>query len=201
MSRYDKIRLVPFSERLPFATGPEWLTNIALFLAANRAVQPLHAGTFDDYRPFVLNYSPSSTTQSQARFVTPICLENIDPVMSAQMVRDPATGRKRADFFANLSNDGWFHNQEKYQHWQLLTFRCIENRVPMARCSNTGISGFIDSCGRVMQTTAVDQPASTVGRLALDERETFYMAHPDVFPIACVFLVAIAIMARCRRSP
>jgi apolipoprotein N-acyltransferase len=66
----------------------------------------------------------------------------------------------------------------------------------MARCSNTGISGFIDSCGRATQSTALDQPATAVGRLALDERETFYMAHPDVFPIACVFVVAIATMAQ-----
>jgi apolipoprotein N-acyltransferase len=196
VGRYDKIQLVPFSERLPFASGPVWLTNVALFLAANRAVQPLHAGTFDRYRPFVLNYSPSTTTQSEARVATPICLENIDPIMSARMIRDPTTGRKRADFFANLSNDGWFHDQEKYQHWQLLTFRCIENRVPMARCSNTGISGFIDSCGRVAQVAALDQSATTVSRLTLDDRESFYMAHPDVFPFACVFVVAIVLMAR-----
>jgi apolipoprotein N-acyltransferase len=78
----------------------------------------------------------------------------------------------------------------------LLTFRCIENRIPMARCSNTGISGFIDSCGRATHSTALDQPATAVGRLALDERETFYMAHPDVFPIASVFVIAIAILVR-----
>ena len=196
LARYDKIHPVPFSERLPFANGPEWLTNIALFLAANRAVQPLHPGTFDNFRPFVLNYSPTPTTQSQVPFVTPICLENIDPVMSARMVRDPATGRKRADFFANLSNDGWFHDQEKYQHWQLLTFRCIENRIPMARCSNTGISGFIDSCGRVVQSTPLDQSTTVVGRIGLDERATLYMSYPDVFPITCVILVAIAALAR-----
>jgi apolipoprotein N-acyltransferase len=116
--------------------------------------------------------------------------------MTARMIRDPTTGRKRAEFLANLSNDGWFHDQEKFQHWQLLAFRCIENRVPMARSSNTGISGFIDSCGRVLQTTAVDQPSTTVSRLMLDDRESFYMAHPDDFPIGCAILVAVAILAR-----
>jgi apolipoprotein N-acyltransferase len=196
VGRYDKIQLVPFSERLPFASGPEWLTNCALFLAANRAVQPLHAGTFDHFQPFVLNYSASPSTQSQVRVATPICLENIDPIMSARMVRDPTSGRKRVDFFANLSNDGWFHDQEKFQHWQLLTFRCIENRVPMARCSNTGISGFIDSCGRATQSTALDQPATAFGGLSLDDRESFYLNHPDIFPIACVFAIAIATIAQ-----
>ncbi len=204
VARYDKIQLVPFSERLPFATGPRWLTDAVLFLAANRAVQPLHAGAFGDLRPFLLSYLPASTdsvaassAQTQAKFVTPICLENIDPVMSVRMIRDPTTGHKRAEFFANLSNDGWFHAQEKYQHLQLLVFRCIENRVPMARSSNTGISGFIDSCGRIVQTTALNQPDVAIDRLKLDDRESFYMSFPDVFPIACVILVAIATLARC----
>src|SRR4029079_17962744 len=142
--------------------------NAVLSLAASRATAPLHAGSFDGFQAFLLSYTPPAAPQREARFVTPICLENVDPTMSRQLIRDPATGRKRADFFANLSNDGWFHDQEKAQHWQLLAFRCIENRVPMARSSNTGISGFIDSCGRVLQTTPVDQPASISGRLALD---------------------------------
>jgi apolipoprotein N-acyltransferase len=196
VSRYDKIQLVPFSERLPFSAGPAWLTTIAISLAANRAVQPLHAGSFEDFQPFSLSYSMPPNGAAQANFVTPICLENIDPIMSSRMIRDPTTGRKRAEFFANLSNDGWFHDQEKFQHWQLLVFRCIENRVPMARSSNTGISGFIDSCGRVLQTTAVDQPAAAFGRLMFDDRESFYMAHPDVFPIGCAIVVAVAILAR-----
>jgi apolipoprotein N-acyltransferase len=193
VGRYDKIQLAPFSERLPFATGPAWLTNVALFLAASRAVQPLHPGTFADTQPFARKHAPSSDLSLEAPFVAPICLENVDPVMCARLLRDPATGHKRAQFFANLSNDGWFHKQEKYQHWQLLTFRCIENRVPMARSSNTGISGFIDSCGRVVQSTSPDQTATMVSFVWVDGRESFYMSHPDVFPIVCLILVTITV--------
>ena len=196
VSRYDKIRLVPFSERLPFSTGPAWLSRISLLLAANRAVQPLHPGTFADLQPFSLSYSTGANQQAQATFVTPICLENVDPVMSSRLARDPVTGAKRADFFANLSNDGWFHAQERHQHWQLLAFRCIENRLPMARSSNTGISGIIDSCGRVLTATRVDQPAVATGRLNLDDRQTIYMSHPSAFPLACAFLTATALLIR-----
>ena len=35
----------------------------------------------------------------------------------------------------------------------------------------------VDSSGRVLQTTTVDQPASIRGRLMLDERETFLVLH------------------------
>lgn len=202
--RYDKIRLVPYSERLPFASGPGWLTDIALFLAASRAVQPLCPGNFDSFHPFILTYAESSTeppafaksvgrvaVRTQAKFVTPICLENIDPLMCARMVRDPITGQKRADFFANLSNDGWFHDQEKYQHLQLLVFRCIENRTPIARSSNTGISAFIDSCGRVREIIGPNLTGFAVSRVDLDSRSTFYTNYGDVFPIACLIVVAL----------
>jgi apolipoprotein N-acyltransferase len=196
VARYDKIRLVPYSERLPFATGPRWLTNAMLFLAASRAMAPLHPGNFDDFQPFVLSYSPRSSVQREARFVTPICLENADPAMSRCLIRDPTTGRKRADFFANLSNDGWFHDQEKSQHLQLLVFRCIENRVPLARSSNTGISAFIDSCGRVQETIESNTVGSASRRINLDSRETFYTRYGDVFPIGCLVLVGFACAAR-----
>jgi apolipoprotein N-acyltransferase len=192
VSRYDKIRLVPFSERLPFANGPGWLSQIALSLAASRAAQPLQAGTLNDFRPFQLSWS-GPAGQSQTKFIAPVCLENIDPVLIAEMMRDPTTRFKQAEFIANLSNDGWFNNQEKYQHLQLLVWRCIENRVPMARSSNTGISAFIDSTGRVEQTVPVDTNGFVARRINLDSRITFYTRHGDVFAMTCLALVGIAV--------
>jgi apolipoprotein N-acyltransferase len=123
-------------------------------------------------------------------------LENIDPATIAQMMRDPDSGRKRADFFANVSNDGWFAAQEKYQHLQTAVFRCIENRVPMVRSSNTGISGFVDSCGRVQNTVAPNSEGFAVQSIEFDDRNTFYTCYGDVFPLACVALVAAAIVCR-----
>src|SRR6185295_18223693 len=98
--------------------------------------------------------APSSSPA--VSFIAPICLENIDPAIIRQMIWRPATPGKRADFIANLSNDGVFSDQERYQHLQSTIFRCIENRVPMVRCSNTGISAFIDSNGRVQETVAAN---------------------------------------------
>ncbi len=204
LSRYDKIYLARFSERAPLTIGPEWLRRIATFISATRAIQPMFAGSLNELRPFRLKWrgprvdAVGSTTElaNDTPFISPICLENIDPAVMAQMVRGSSPNGKQADFVANISNDGWFATQEKYQHLQTTVFRCIENRVPMVRCSNTGISAFIDSTGRVLETVGPHSGGTTVRRIELDSRHTFYTHYGDVFPITCVILAAGALLLR-----
>jgi apolipoprotein N-acyltransferase len=138
--------------------------------------------------------SPSGS-QTAVRFISPICLENIDPAIVVQMIRDSSASGKQADFIANISNDGWFAVQERHQHLQTTVFRCIENRVPMVRCSNTGISAFIDSSGRVLESMGPDTSGFAVRQLELDGRHTFYTRHGDVFAYACLAISACAIAA------
>src|SRR3954447_16573739 len=192
LTRYDKIHLVRFSERLPLASGPEWLRHFATFVAAARAIQPMHAGRMEDLRPFQLNWGDTS----RARFISPICLENIDPEIVRQMVRGDSASNKQADFIANISNDGWFATQERYQHLQISVFRCIENRLAMVRSSNTGVSAFVDSTGRVRDFIAADKAGAAVMRIGLDDRRTFYTRYGDVFPVTCVGFAAAALVVQ-----
>ncbi|MEZ6190865.1 MAG: nitrilase-related carbon-nitrogen hydrolase [Phycisphaerales bacterium] len=93
--------------------------------------------------------------------VTPICYE--DAVTRAVRPAGlPSNGTKRADLIVNLTNSAWYpgHKQQP-QHLQIASLRCIENRVPMARSVNGGISGFIDSLGRI--TSVVEVGAAAVG--------------------------------------
>lgn len=191
LARYDKVFLARFSERAPLTIGPEWLRRFAAFISAPRSVQPMFAGELRELRPFQLN---APDAKSPTRFITPICLENIDPAIMAQLVRGSSAGGKQADFVANISNDGWFSAQEKHQHLQTTIFRCIENRVPMVRCSNTGISAFIDSTGRVEPVIGASQSGVTVAQIELDGRRTFYTRHGDVFAMACVAFAAAAVV-------
>ena len=51
----------------------------------------------------------------------------------------------------NITNDGWFkETTAPYQHLAASVFRAVENRLPLARSANTGVSCFIDSRGRVI---------------------------------------------------
>jgi len=76
------------------------------------------------------------------------------------------------------------------QHIQLASFRCIENRIPVARSVNTGISGFIDSNGHMHDLLAARTEGTSVARLSLDRRVTFYTRFGDLFAGGCVLVSA-----------
>jgi apolipoprotein N-acyltransferase len=196
-TRYDKIHLVPFGEFIPYDNipavhsllmklGPSGYQNYVLTPGGTSAV-------------FDLNEANSSR---YFRFATPICFEDLVGPLVADMVRG-AEGAKRADFLVNLTNDGWFMASEMPQHLQAAVFRSIENRVPTARCVNTGVSGFIDSVGRVHDTVAANTEGWSVAQLQLDPRVTFYTRHEDLFVEICAaasaLLIAVAIFTDKKR--
>jgi apolipoprotein N-acyltransferase len=155
------------------------------------------AGAFDELRVFDL---PTRESKSQWRFVTPICFEDIDGRLVSAMFRPTknSPGVKRADVIINISNDGWFKGNMRRQHFQNAIFRSIENRVPTARADNTGISGFIDSVGRVDWGSLMIENTSgeRIATLGLDSRLTFYTRFGDVFGAACFVLSIAAWMSR-----
>ncbi len=67
--------------------------------------------------------------------------------MFADFVSQFCEGR---DFLVNITNDGWFYGQpQASQHIGIMVLRAIENRISIARCANTGISGYVDYVGRL----------------------------------------------------
>ncbi len=208
--RYDKTALALYSERMPFAGAPAWVQRLLMRLAASVAAQPLTPGDPDALTVFRLEAgeAPGRTADVAAagsyRFVTPICLENIHPPLISRMIVD-SDGHKRADFIVNHSNDGWFNDVERAQHLQAVRLRSIENRVPMARSSNTGISGFIDSCGRIVAELPAQTSGTLTRRLEIDRRVAWYSLYGDVFGKGCLAVVLVLMAARlvgwivCRR--
>jgi apolipoprotein N-acyltransferase len=154
--RYDKIHLVPWGEFIPFKHSIPWLHQIFLSLSPYQYDYTLTPGTIGDIKIFELSEPVSATVR---RFVVPICFEDIDAGLVAKMLRPVPGGnqQKRADFLVNITNDGWFKANQQPQHFQVAVFRCIENRVSMARSVNTGISGFIDPLGRVDASKLIPQ--------------------------------------------
>ncbi len=179
--RYDKIELVPFAETMPFAGAPLWLRSMLMQLAAPSARLPDTRGD-----PAALTVFELPGTG--ARFVTPICFENVDAPFIARMLRSPTGAGKRADFIVNLTNDGWFDDREHAQHLQAIAFRAIENRIPIARVSNTGISAFVDSAGRLTASLAPGIEGTLTQSIVLDRRDTLYTRWADAFAITCAIV-------------
>ena len=123
------------------------------------------------------------------RFITPICFEDIDAGLVAKMLRGDS--QKRADLLVNLTNDGWFKGAQNAQHLQAAIFRSIENRVPLVRGVNTGISAFIDSYGRVTDKIAARTEGTAVATVWLDSRYTLYTRLGDWFAWLCAIATAI----------
>lgn len=210
--RYSKMHLVPMGEYIP---GPQWLRE--LFLE--------HMSPYDyDYTvmpgegrvvfelPLPEVESPDEPAVSQpapVRFATPICYEDVVSEQCRRMVY-AGDGTKRADLLVNLTNDGWYAGSHQgFQHVQLAALRCIENRVPMARSVNTGVSGLIDSAGRVgplvSEKGVYQEVAGYVNVVAvLDERSTLYGRVREVFPVglcavASVLLLGVFVPGTSRR--
>ena len=152
---YDKIHRVPFGEYIPWVESVPAMKRLFI-----KYLSPYEVRLHDPPRSTldVVRYrSPPSTSSAladaastgSAYFATPICFEDAVARVTRRMVYG-TNSHKRADMLVNLTNDGWYAGSHQGpQHFQIAVFRCIETRTPMARSVNTGISGFIDSAGRV----------------------------------------------------
>ena len=200
---YDKAHLVPFGEYVPFKQSLPWLYGLLHGFTPYDYDYSLTPGAHDQ-KPFVLKYDGK-----EARFQVPICYEDAMPYRVREMVRsdDPARA-KAVDFLVNISNDGWFNGSvELDQHLALCAFRAVENRVPIVRSVNTGISAIIDPEGRIEAVVEKEGrrryiAGEIVGRLTLDDRAAPYTQIGDAFALSClaaaVALSAATIVARRR---
>jgi len=79
-----------------------------------------------------------------------------------------------------ITNDGWWKNTNGYkQHFSHASLRAIETRRPVIRSANTGISGFIDFRGKVVQKTKWWTSAVLRGDFCCESRITPYVRYGD----------------------
>ncbi|MDR1361879.1 MAG: apolipoprotein N-acyltransferase [Holosporaceae bacterium] len=124
---YDKRRLVPFGEYVPFRGFiPSAFQSIASSI-----------GDFD------LGESPKILAINGLNFLLNICYEAAFPENFF-----PENG-PLPDAIINVTNDAWFgYTSEPYQHLLIVRCRSIETGLPLMRCANYGISAVFDGCGR-----------------------------------------------------
>ena len=142
--RYDKFFLTPFGETMPYISAWPWLERLLLKHWRGRNLS-FELDSNPDINVLELQWQPDAGGVSVARLATPICFEDTVARLCRRMAYQ--NGGKRIDAFVNISNDGWFNSSvaDRKLHAQIARFRCIENRVPMVRCVNTGMSIWVDS--------------------------------------------------------
>jgi len=175
---YDKIQLVPFGEYVPYA-------RVLFFV--NRIVEAI--GTV------VPGLTPTVFDLPTARFGVLICYEDVFPALTRRFVNGGA------DFLVNITNDAWYgRTSAPYQHLAQVTFRAIENRVPLVRSANTGISAFIDPDGRIRWQGPLYETAWHVDEVSWPGVRTFYTRFGDVFAWACALVTLAAVGWGTRRG-
>jgi apolipoprotein N-acyltransferase len=105
-----------------------------------------------------------------------------------------------AQVLVNVTNDGWFmRSHAAEQHLANAVFRAVENRRPLIRAANTGVTCFIDERGAVTNALrgADGTPFVTgvlTGRVAVPRSPalTFYTRHGELFSQLCAGLTLIA---------
>ncbi|MCX8069129.1 MAG: apolipoprotein N-acyltransferase, partial [Thermodesulfovibrionales bacterium] len=174
---YDKMHLVPFGEYVP-------LRKILFF------VNKLTYG-IGDYTP---GESYLKAITAFGTFGTVICYEIIFP----ELVRNFFI-KNGAVFLVNITNDAWFgQTSGPYQHFSMAVFRAIENRKPIVRVANTGISGYIDSKGRVVSKTSLFVKTYAIYEIETNKTTTLYTKNGDLF-IYFAFVLSIILLLRKNR--
>ena len=171
---YHKLHLVPFGEYVPLRKilpFLKWLTPIGDSFERGREFTVFQAG--------------------EMRFGAVICFEDTVPDLFRGFVR------RNVDFMVNVTNDAWFKTSPAAEmHLANAVFRAVENRRPLVRATNNGITCVVNEHGSVSPTARL--APFTHGMLACElsvPREsglTFYTEHGDWAVGICVVVVGLA---------
>jgi len=163
---YHKLHLVPFGEYVPLLETFPWLIRLTPYRGTR-----LH---FLDH-----GAKPAWFELGPYRLATAICFEDTLPQLVRQFFAESPDG-KQPDLLVNISNDGWFKTTSEHEmHLAVSVFRCIENRVPMARAVNTGVSAMIDGNGRVVASLEKLKAQVLTATTPLDDRVSLYSQWGD----------------------
>jgi apolipoprotein N-acyltransferase len=128
--QYNKFKLVPFGEFIPFE-------NFINFLGLKKITQG--QGSFSKGEINQL------FTNEDLKLLPLICYEIIFP----EIVKE----NKLSNLIINISQDAWFGDSiGPYQHFSKAIFRAIENNSFLVRSANKGITAIIDNKGVVKKT-------------------------------------------------
>ncbi len=191
VGRYRKRQLVAFGEFVPLESWlpfMKWLT-------------PIGSGFSAGLRPEVFEVG-----EPPLKVGPLICFEDVFAPVCREAALDDV------DVLVNFTNLGWFGDgAAQWQHAAAAAFRAVENRRPIIRATNNGLTCWIDSFGRVRQVLrdgsgGIYGAGFLIAEVGIDpvslRAPTFYRKHGEVFGWGCVAVSAawVAAVLRRRRS-
>jgi apolipoprotein N-acyltransferase len=174
---YDKVRLVPFGENLPFYEFlPEFIREIEL-----------GQGNYSRGRGFY------PISYGNLKIGVMICYESIFSGIGKRLIDNGA------NVLAVITSDGWFGKSlGPVEHFYLGIPRAVETGRYLIRSAKTGISAIIDPEGRVVESLELYTRGSIVGSVKLYEHKTPFVSFGFLFPYLCPILSLIIWILRKR---
>ncbi len=164
---YDKKKLVPFGEYIPYERQLETLgLNNFIFMGS------MISGK--EQQDFVDNFLPL------------ICYESVFPNFVRKSLK------KETELIVNISNDAWFgEGVGPQQHFTHSRFRSVENGISLIRSANKGVSALVNPIGKVEHVIKSNQIAYLDVKVPKKLSQTTYTKYGDsiVYFLIVIFLV------------
>ena len=173
---YDKVKLVPFGEFIPFEGITGNLFDILGLQLTNTLpgehTKPINAGNI--------------------RISASICYEIAFP----ELIRKTAS---ESNLIVTISNDTWFRSSYgPIQHLEIAQNRALEHKKTLLRSTNSGISAFISKNGEIIENQGYFEEKLLKKEINLYKGKTFYAKYGNLplFIIISVIFLYIVIKKR-----
>ena len=173
---YDKVKLVPFGEFIPFENIAGKFFDILGLKLTNtvpgKLINSISSGN--------ISISPS------------ICYEIAFP----ELIRKTAS---ESNLLVTVSNDTWFGSSYgPIQHLEIAQNRALEHKKAILRSTNTGISAFISNNGKILEKQGYFEDKILRTEVNLYEGKTFYAKYGNLplYLILSVIFIIILILKR-----
>lgn len=180
---YQKIHLVPFGEYLPLR---------AVF--QRTPVGQLVPGDFTPGREYTLLDLGTPPLKIGAL----VCFEDTLGDLTRHFAQ------AGAHVLVNITNDGWFaQSPAAEQHLANAALRAVENRRPLIRCGNTGVTGAVSPLGRIDRWLPPFKQGFAAHEIDVPSRPrtTFYTQHGDWLSIVAMIVTALTAFIPMLRKP
>jgi apolipoprotein N-acyltransferase len=165
---YDKNVLVPFGEYVPLA----------------------------DLLPFIDKMVPGEGEFARGTWEGPFHTSLPSGALVCYEIAFPSLARREVSggsrMLVNVTNDAWFgRTWGPFQHLAAAAVRAMENRVPVLRAANTGISAIIDDRGRIIKSIPLQERGYVVAEIHAVEGQTIYTRYGDWIVIFSAAVISV----------
>ena len=148
--QYNKIKLVPFGEFLPF----EYMLKKIGFKKIT-----------EGYGSFSKGNVSNTFFYENINIVPLICYEIIFPELIQKI-------NSKKNLLINISEDGWFGDSiGPYQHFAKSIYRAIESDSFVLRSANKGLTAIINNNGQIIKSLKINESGNIEYRLPIKEKK------------------------------